>query len=538
MRGNAILLAVASSVLLGLVLPSTASALMFIRVEDDARTGAKTLVVDSGLSSNAITVRQETAGALPAVGITVDNPNEGFVIGQGCNTASNPPRGRCNTGGVTQISMNLRAQDAPPDFPPDTNSVDLSGVTQLVPDGSEPLPVRIIGGPGVDTIVNIGDRRLTASMGAGNDVVNGGPRNDNIDDGPGNDIVLGGAGDDRFGDFHTPQSDILSGGPGRDQVIGRGVVTLDDLLCNDGADADAPVAPLGTPRAVTAPEGRLECGGSGADRDLFAGIEAVAQAFDNSPVDFTGSAADEVLQGQRGSDRLEGGRGRDTLIGFEGNDTLIGRDETADALLDCGRGGTERDVAVIDPIDPIDPDCQTVERGAAGTPGPVGGGEPAPVLQGFPEAPSPAPPQGNQPSSTAEGAGPGGGDNGRTPPELEIPTRVAFVRRNRIEIRVRCVYRARNCVGRLTLTAAQARRAGGVRVRRGAVLASGNVNVPWGTSRPTRMRAPGSLVRLLRALRGQRTLKVRATVVARDSGGGRRARSATARRNVLLGLQR
>jgi hypothetical protein len=52
------------------------------------------------------------------------------------------------------------------------------------------------------------------------------------------------------------------------------------------------------------------------------------------------------------------------------------------------------------------------------------------------------------------------------------------------------------------------------------------------------MRAPSSLVRFLRALRGSRTLKVRATVVARDSGGGRRARSARAARTVVLGLQR
>jgi hypothetical protein len=45
-------------------------------------------------------------------------------------------------------------------------------------------------------------------------------------------------------------------------------------------------------------------------------------------------------------------------------------------------------------------------------------------------------------------------------------------------------------------------------------------------------------VRLLRALRGSRTLKVRATVVARDSGAGSDARSARTARVVVLGLQR
>jgi Ca2+-binding RTX toxin-like protein len=370
----------------------------------------------------------------------------------------------------------------------------------------------------------------------GNDVVNAGAGNDDIDDGPGNDIVLAGEGDDRFGDFHTPNSDILSGGPGRDQVISRGTVTLNDLLCNDGSGGDRP-GQFATARSVDAPEGRLECSGTGADRDLLAGIEAVSQAFDNSAVDFTGSSADEFLQGQQGSDRLEGGGGRDSLLGLEGNDLLLGRDEAADARIDCGEGGGDDDRAVVDAVDPVEPDCENIERGRAGLPGPVGGGVPAPAFQGFPPAPPPSPAQGDQPGSGNEGNGPGGGD-GRTPPELEIPTRVAFVKGNRIQIRVRCVYRAQNCAGRLTLDAAQSRRAGRVGVRRGARLASGRVNVPWGTSRATTMRAPRALVRLLRALRGSRTLKVRATVVARDSGAGSDARSARTARVVVLGLQR
>ena len=394
----------------------------------------------------------------------------------------------------------------------------------------------LTGGPGADTVTD-GPGRLQASMLGGRDVVSAGGGNDDIDDGPGNDTVLAGEGDDRFGDFHTPGSDILSGGPGRDQVLGRGVVTLNDLLCNDGANADAP-GQFPAARSVAAPEGRLECSGTGADRDLIAGVEAVAQAFDDTAVDFTGSGADELLQGNANLDRLEGGGGRDSLLGLEGSDLLLARDEGEDARIDCGEGRADDDRAVVDAVDPVEPNCETIERGRAGLPGPVGGGAEVPALQGFPPAPPPSPPQGNQPSSGNEGNGAGGGDNGRTPPELEIPTRVAFVKNNRIQIRVRCVYRAQNCTGRLTLDAAQARRVGRTSVRRGTRLASGRVNVPWGTSRSTTMRAPRNLVRLLRALRGSRTLKVRATVVARDSGAGRGARSATARRVVTLGLQR
>jgi hypothetical protein len=200
-----------------------------------------------------------------------------------------------------------------------------------------------------------------------------------------------------------------------------------------------------------------------------------------------------------------------------GDDLLLGRDQGEDALLDCGEGGGDR--AVVDAVDPVEPSCETIERGSAGVVGPVTG-------------------VGDVPSNGNEGNGPGGGDNGQTPPELEIPTPVAFVKNGRIQIRVRCVYRAQNCVGRLTLRAAQSRRAGRLRVRRGARLASGRVNVPWGTSRATTMRAPRRLVRLLRRLRGSRTLRVRATVVARDSAASPGAQSARRSRVVVLGLQR
>jgi hypothetical protein len=286
---------------------------------------------------------------------------------------------------------------------------------------------------------------------------------------------------------------------------------------------------------VQAPEGSLECPGTGADRDLFAGIEGVAQAFDNSAVDFTGSPADEVLQGQQGSDRFEGGGGRDSLLGFEGNDLLLGRDQLADARLDCGEGGGDDDRAVVDEPDPVEPNCETIERGSAGVLGPVGGGEPVPPFPGFPPAPPPSPPQGNQPSNPDEGNGPGGGDNGATPPEVEIPTRVAFIVGRRIEIRVRCVYRAQNCVGRLTLTAAQNRRAGRRRVRRGQRLASGSVSVPWGTSEPTTLRAPRRLIRVLRAVRSG-AIKVRARVEVRDGAAPPSARAARTSRVVTLGL--
>jgi hypothetical protein len=522
-------------VALVLMLPAAASALVRVAVTVDQRTGAKRFEVADGLGNGDIRLAQENQSNGPAIAIFIP-PNDSVQLGAGCRTLGGPPRARCATDGVTQIVVNLAEGTRPAALPPDDNRIDLTGVTQLAPDGSAPLPVILTGAPGDDTVVD-GPGRLLASLLSGDDFVLAGAGNDDVDDGAGNDIVLGGEGGDRFGDFHTPDSDILSGGPGRDQVISRGTVTLNDLLCNDGAARDAPAAPIGVGRSVDAPEGTLTCPGSGADRDLLAGIEAVAQAFDSASVDFTGSTADEFLQGQEGSDRLEGGGGTDQLLGFEGNDLLLGRDDVADGRIDCGEGGGDDDRAVVDLLDPVDSNCETIERGRAAAPGPLCGGQPTPPFEGFPPPGDPCPPLGNQPASPNEGAGAGGGDNGATPPEVEIPTRVAFLRRGRIQIRVRCVYRAQSCVGRLTLRAAESRRAGRRRIRRGRRLAAGPVNVPWGTSRATTLRAPRSLRPLLRALR-RHAIRVRATVVVRDGAAPPSARPARASRVVTLGLLR
>jgi Ca2+-binding RTX toxin-like protein len=514
-------LAVALVALMGLAVPPAASGRLSVRVDEDglAELPGKALLIEGDTADDTVRLIQEDREGARRISV----PGQG-TVGNGCvQVISNPARMRCETNGIVHIVVLTSPLDR---FDPtaERNTVDLSGVTQVAPDGA-PVADFIGGGPGPDVIV-AGAGRSTVGSFAGKDRVEGGAGDDDLNEGSGDDIVLAGEGDDSFGGEPTDDSDIISGGPGRDSVAARGVVTLNDLLCNDGSSRDAPEqigdgralnGAIGQGRSVRAPEGLLECSGTGADRDLFAGIEAVAQVFRDDPVDFTGSDADEAFQGRAGDDRFEGGGGRDSLVGLGGDDLLLGRDQGEDALLDCGEGGGDR--AVVDAVDPVEPSCETIERGSAGVVGPVTG-------------------VGDVPSNGNEGNGPGGGDNGQTPPELEIPTPVAFVKNGRIQIRVRCVYRAQNCVGRLTLRAAQSRRAGRLRVRRGARLASGQVNVPWGTSRATTMRAPRRLVRLLRRLRGSRTLRVRATVVARDSAAGPGAQSARRSRIVVLGLQR
>ena len=133
-------------------------------------------------------------------------------------------------------------------------------------------------------------------------------------------------------------------------------------------------------------------------------MEAVAQVFDDTAVDFTGSGADELLQGNANLDRLEGGGGRDSLLGLEGSDLLLARDATEDALIDCGEGRADDDRAVVDAVDPVEPNCETIERGRAELPGPGRrrrGRRRA--FQGFPPAPPPSPPQGNQPIERQRG---------------------------------------------------------------------------------------------------------------------------------------
>jgi Ca2+-binding RTX toxin-like protein len=517
-------LAVALVALMGLAVPPAASGRLSVRVDEEGLAGegfpGKALLIDGDTGDDTVRLVQEDRGVARRISVLGQG-----TVGNGCvQVISSPARIRCETDGIVQIIVLASPLDR---FDPtaERNTADLSGVTQVAPDGA-PLADLIGGGPGPDVIVAGAGRSLVGSFG-GNDQVDGGAGDDEINEGSGNDIVLAGEGNDNFGGEPTDDSDIISGGPGRDSMAARGVVTLNDLLCNDGSSRDAPEpidgngraldGPIGQGRSVRAPEGSLECSGTGADRDLFAGIEEVTQVFDDGAVDFTGSDADEAFQGHEGDDRFEGGGGRDSLVGLAGDDLLLGRDQGEDALLDCGEGGGDR--AVVDAVDPVEPSCETIERGSAGVVGPVTG-------------------VGDVPSNGNEGNGPGGGDNGQTPPELEIPTPVAFVKNGRIQIRVRCVYRAQNCVGRLTLRAAQSRRAGRLRVRRGARLASGRVNVPWGTSRATTMRAPRRLVRLLRRLRGSRTLRVRATVVARDSAASPGAQSARRSRVVVLGLQR
>lgn len=425
---------------------------------------------------------------------------------------------------------------------------------------SASLHLAIAGGDGPDELLTGNPATSSLDGGAGNDILRnvgtkradmlGGPGADQLLGGDGFDILVGGAG-----------SDLLDGGAGAGDTvayIGDGVAragagitaTPADGLCNDGGAADAAVDGAAAPGCVA----------NGADRDRIVNAEIVSGSA--GPDDITGGDAAETLVGNGGDDRIEGAGGPDRLLGDLGIDLLLARDGLVDATVACGREAERLDGerAVTDPDDIVHPSCTTIERGGANVGGPIGssnglagsppdsppappGSPPPPLEVGvregvlLPAQPPGLPVTPDVPPTRAEGSGPGGGDNGRTAPELQITSPVATVdRQGRVALRVRCVYRAKACTGTVTLTnsrTVRVRRTGRtLRVARGAVLARARLSIPWGRSAPVRLALRGSAKTILRS--GQATLRARAEVRARDSEAPQ-GKEARVRRQVLIG---
>ena len=103
----------------------------------------------------------------------------------------------------------------------------------LLRNRANPLPVTATGGAGNDVLRG----------GFGADTLDGGEGNDLVSGGAGNDIVRGGAGNDRLGG--DAGDDTVEGGDGRDHLVGgrgtdilRGGAGNDTLISDDGAATD------------------------------------------------------------------------------------------------------------------------------------------------------------------------------------------------------------------------------------------------------------------------------------------------------------
>jgi Ca2+-binding RTX toxin-like protein len=164
--------------------------------------------------------------------------------------------------------------------------------------GPKPTPATIVGSPGNDTLTGTPGRDVIAGL-SGDDVIEGGGGNDLICGGDGNDRIGGGAGED-----------VISGDAGDDVIDGG----------SQPANGTDFAAYDGSPAAVTASLATGKASGWGSDQ--LRGVEGISGSpFADS---LAGDGRDNVLLGQRGTDRLDALGGSDLVSGTEGNDTMTG----------------------------------------------------------------------------------------------------------------------------------------------------------------------------------------------------------------------
>ena len=428
-------------------------------------------------------------------------------------------------------------------------AADVDGIRSFLRNGDDVVDASASGlalradGVGGDDLLIGGDpvagalvRQNSFVGGDGDDELLGGPQIDIMSAGAGNDILRGNKGNDLLN--AGPESDLVDGGEDRDSIsyspseIGV-TLTLADGLCNDGSTADT------AGRRSTPVPG---CSANGVDRDLLRDVELASGTTSRDNI--TGGPADERIFGASGDDTIVGGGGSDALLGGGSADLLSARDGIADSAIQCGLFSSDReqgDRALADEIDPVDPSCVEIERGGAGTAGPVGT-----PPSNEPEAPpefQPTPTETitpNVPTSSTDGPGAGGGDGGATPPELEITSPVATVKKGLAELRVLCVYRAENCVGEIELTARKNAKAGKgrkkIKIEKGDELGSKRLEIPWGNSEPARIAVSKDVRKLFKA--GADSLAATAVVTARDGAAGPGAAEAEVRASVKLGAPR
>ena len=392
---------------------------------------------------------------------------------------------------------------------------------------------------------------------AGDDVVIGTPGPDTLSGGTGDDVVVGNDGDDRIDGGLG--GDVMSGGRGVDEgtylVNGFSqprtipiTVQSGDGVCNDGSTEDVAQGSRPAPPSGVS----TTCGsGAGAERDDFQGdLEEIIAT--NGADSVIGGPAGETITGLGGADQLEGGGGKDTLVGAgnlpnnppptdNDNDLLLLRDNLADNGAVCGGGSEDR--AVADADDPVSADCERVERGAGGVTGPgngfvippVGtvGGEPEPGQDPTEPQPIEVPPTtpGAPPTGTDDaGAGPGGGDGGKTAPELKIFGETLLIdEKGKAQARITCVYRAKECKGTAVLSPAKTLKSGKLKIKKSETVGDSKITIPWGRTADVPIKVSKDLVKFLKK---EDSAKLTLSVSASDSGAGKNAKVAKAKRKL------
>jgi Ca2+-binding RTX toxin-like protein len=225
---------------------------------------------------------------------------------------------------------------------------------------------------------------LTASGGAGDDVLTGGGGKDKLDGGAGNDTLTGNTGDDTLlgggdNDVLTPGggNDSVDGGAGDDVIDLAGNLTAVDTITggsgNDTVKLDGNYAAGVTFAAGTLTEiEQIELkAGNSYKLTLADAGNAVSLTVDgktlsaanvltlngaaetSAALSALGGAGNDVLTGGAGKDMLSGNAGNDTLTGNNGDDTLGAG--TGTDILSGGAGNDILDLgAGLDAADKID----------------------------------------------------------------------------------------------------------------------------------------------------------------------------------------
>ncbi|KQW83051.1 Ig-like domain-containing protein [Brevundimonas sp. Root1279] len=137
-----------------------------------------------------------------------------------------------------------------------------------------------------------------------------------------------------FTGIGNAEANVITGGSGADVLHGRGGV---DRLVGGGGTDTASYANAAAKVDVRLNAGAALNDGDGAT-DVLVGIE-----------NLTGSAFDDLLVGDGGSNVLTGGLGRDTLLGMGGNDVLIGGSGVSNQL----QGGLGDDTYILTVADTV-----------------------------------------------------------------------------------------------------------------------------------------------------------------------------------------
>jgi Ca2+-binding RTX toxin-like protein len=238
--------------------------------------------------------------------------------------------------------------------------VDLSAGTASGGDGNDTLISieRVYGSRFSDALTgDSGDNTIYAGFGddflyggAGNDSLRGEHGNDTLDGGEGrdtlsgstgNDVLRGGPGDDWL--IESSGDNILDGGDGNDLIYGG----LDSDTLNGGAGSDVAAYQTSLGSVIVDLSSGTSSGGGG--NDTLIGIEHLeGSAYDDT---LTGDDGSNYLNGMEGNDLIYGGDGNDEIYGSDGDDALNGGDGNDDILGEEGNdtidGGAGWDIVTV-----------------------------------------------------------------------------------------------------------------------------------------------------------------------------------------------